>query len=95
LAKPVDLALGSELYIILDGEVEVEAQGVRLGYLSEGLPARYDAPGDDYPQKIAAGTQSLAFLIHFQIAAPKNVAHFSKRTHSNHGMRGHFFWRSL
>ena len=85
MAKPVDFALGSELYIILDGEVEVEAQGVRLGYLSEGPPARYDAPGDGYPQFFAAGTQSLAFLIHFQIVAPKNVAHFSKRTHSSHG----------
>ena len=29
---------GTELYFVLDGEVEVESQGVRLGFLSEGTP---------------------------------------------------------
>jgi CRP-like cAMP-binding protein len=28
--------MGTEMYFIMDGEVEVESQGVRLGYLSEG-----------------------------------------------------------
>jgi hypothetical protein len=46
---------GTEAYFIMNGEVEVEAHGVRLGYLSEGAlhTSRLGTPGTlPGPQKI-------------------------------------------
>ena len=71
---------GTELYFVLDGEVEVESQGVRLGFLSEGTPhtLRLEFSAPLSRKRVVSLIQDLWKWYRYL------------RTHRNHATQGHY-----